>query len=127
MERDLADVAALNAPRRACVRGGRSKDHDDATTGTARRAARVRDDVLDVRGAVGVVGDRGAVTRFRGSPIKLARTATDWDQRDEPNSFHVDGQDPVVATAGDINSEGKRLRPPRGYRERYVRPRNAES
>jgi len=35
-------------------------------TGLARRAARTRDDRHDVRGAVGVVRDRGEVTRARG-------------------------------------------------------------
>jgi len=60
VERDPRGDLALNAPRRACVRGGLSKD--DSTTGIARRAARARDDVLDLRGAVGVLVSRGAVT-----------------------------------------------------------------
>ena len=64
MERESLGDLVLNAPRRACVRGGYSKD--DTTSGPARRAARARDDVRDVRGAVGVLVSRGAVTRSHG-------------------------------------------------------------
>jgi hypothetical protein len=56
VELDPSRAVVLNAPRRACAREGRSKD--DAATRTARAC----DDGLDVRGVVGVVGDRGAVT-----------------------------------------------------------------
>ena len=56
----MSHVRALNATRRAVVRGGHRIN--DATPGTNRRVARARDDVLDVRGAVSLVVLRRAVT-----------------------------------------------------------------
>ena len=64
MERARLRDPALNAPRRACVRGGRSKDDMTLRQGLlAARLALAMINLLDVRGAVGMVGSPGAVNR----------------------------------------------------------------
>ena len=80
MERDPRRALPLNAPRRACVHGDRAKD--DTTIGglLAALLALAMISLLDVRGAVGVVGNRGVVTRSRGLYLRPARSMADRDE-----------------------------------------------